>query len=114
MCVFWGIDTKLPSILKISENIETIGHNAFRGNSYINKVILPKSLKDLGSCVFRNCSSLQEVYFHSIPKVEQGPFYECPKLKKLYIPYDDTIDEISLHRFEYKVLEFNNAEIEWV
>lgn len=114
MCVFWEIDTKLPSTLKISENIEIIGHNAFRGNPHINKVILPNSLKYLDACAFRNCSSLQEVHFHSIPKVEQGPFYECPKLKKLYVPYDDTIDEITINRFKYRVLEFNNAEIEWV
>jgi hypothetical protein len=114
MCVFWEIDTKLPSTLRISENIETIGYNAFRGNSYINKVILPNSLKYLGACVFRDCSSLQEVHFHSIPEIDQGPFYECPKLKKLYVPYDDTIDKITLNRFEYKVLELNNAEIEWV
>ena len=49
-----------------------------------------------------------------MPEIDQGPFYECPKLKKLYVPYDDTIDKITLDRFEYRVLEFNNAEIEWV
>jgi len=93
--------------LLISENIQAIGHQAFRGASTLNEVSIGGSIGELGSraflgCTalnkltftdgikkigiesFKGCNSLTEVEFKgSMNEIKEGAFAECGSLKKI-------------------------------
>ena len=54
-----------PKYLEIPEGVLTIKEEAFRKNHSLKRVILPKSLKRIGSNAFYDCSELKEI---SIPE----------------------------------------------
>ena len=51
----------------ISDNVETIGNEVFKGcsNSNFKTIIIPSSVKSLGSNVFDGCTNLENVYVSS-------------------------------------------------
>lgn len=69
-------------IVKVPEGITTISASAFWNNTYIEKVILPQSLKRIGGDSFYYCKNLNSI---CIPKdvwiMGNNPFSGCPKLK---------------------------------
>lgn len=59
----------------------------FRECNSLKKVVLPTSLKTLGSYAFYNCSSLEEVVIpDGLTNIEYDAFAECRKLSKVNIP----------------------------
>ena len=57
----------------IPEGILKIGKNAFNGNEYIERVILPSSLKVIGDKAFYSTPSLKQYVFMSM----EAPVLEC-------------------------------------
>ncbi len=45
----------------MSYKIRKIGASAFSGNKYLQKVVIPAQITQMGNCVFKNCINLEEV-----------------------------------------------------
>lgn len=76
-------------VIKVSDGIEIIGHGVFYGLKNLKKVILPKSLKKIGSYAFYNCISLLSVNSNDLVNIHHigaYSFYNCTSLKRFYMP----------------------------
>lgn len=73
-----------PEYLEIPEGVLAIEEEAFRRNHSLKRVILPKSLKHIGSNAFYDCIELKEI---SIPEgvevLEDGAFAYCRNLTRI-------------------------------
>ena len=89
---FANVKRKLHSVV-ISDNVTTIGDNAFAGCTKLQYVQMPKSLTTIGTGAFNGCSVLPYVV---IPSTVQGDGYslwplgdasftDCPKLEHAFM-----------------------------
>lgn len=60
--------------------VVTIEMNAFSHAEYLKKVVLPKSLKEIGDSAFWYCDKLESVIFNSAPSIEDDVFFGCRSL----------------------------------
>lgn len=72
-----------PEYLEIPEGVLAIEEEAFRRNHSLKRVILPKSLKHIGSNAFYDCIELKEI---SIP---EGGGFRGWRFCILQEPYKD-------------------------
>lgn len=94
--------------------INTITQSAFKGNTQIEKVILPKTIENIELFAFQNCSNLKEIDFNeglktigdssfwgtsivtlnnlpeSLEKIDPYAFFRCSKLVEATIPKNVT------------------------
>lgn len=94
--------------VKFADGTETIGYGAFRECTRLTSVILPETLKELGSvwdvtglggAAFHGCTALQEITIPaSITVLPQMTFCECSNLSKVNLP--ETLTEIDERVFE--------------
>ena len=78
-------NTRLKKVTR-PESIESLS-NTFWGGSGLSEVILPNSLKSIGSSTFYGCSSLESISLPSqLETIEAGAFNECLALKDIVIP----------------------------
>ncbi len=87
---YTGSDTvvKIPSVYD-GKPVVKIKDNTFADSTKITKVIIPDSIEILGKNVFSNCSSLTEVVFEGISKIqiiEDNTFYKCSSLIQFAFP----------------------------
>lgn len=88
---------KIPKTAKIKElnksyKVTAISDKAFKGNSFISKVTLSKSVKKIGKQAFYKCKKLKKVTFNSKVKIGKKAFksvnkkikYKYPKKYKFY------------------------------
>lgn len=88
---------KIPKTAKIkalnkSYKITAVSDKAFKGNSFITKVTLSKSVKKIGKQAFYKCKKLKKVTFNSKVKIGKNAFksvnkkikYKYPKKYKFY------------------------------
>lgn len=69
------------------ENITTVDGNAFKGNSDIKYIMLPKSVKVIGASAFEGCSSLKGISIPSrLTEVGNNAFKGCTSLTQLALP----------------------------
>lgn len=61
ICAFAFIDAKLCTEIEISESVVKIGHCAFEHMNSLERIIISKSVKELGSMVFH--SGYYDVYY---------------------------------------------------
>lgn len=87
MTILWlSAEKKMenPEYLEIPEGVLAIEEEAFRRNHSLKRVILPKSLKHIGSNAFYDCIELKEI---SIPEgvevLEDGAFAYCRNLTRI-------------------------------
>ena len=85
--------------LKISDNIEVIEESAFRGCYKLNEVILPDTLKLLGSYSFAGCKVESLMIPKNLKTIEEGAL-ACDDLKDVY--YNGTIEDWCKIEFEDK------------
>lgn len=84
---FLGSHNESIQKINIPKNIETIGRRCFR-NTSIKQLIFPNTITSIGDSAFSDNKSLEEVV---IPDSENtiniggSAFYNCPKLKKVYL-----------------------------
>ena len=84
-------------------NVTAIGYRAFYLNSYIKKVTLPDTVKEIGAEAFYKCSSLEEIVAKGVETVDTYAFYYCEALKN--IPESQNIKYIGSYAFAYTELE---------
>lgn len=67
----------------IPEGVEIIAREAFRENTSIKTVYLPKSIKEIGPLAFWRCSELSEIVFsgEKIDLIDWNAFSGCSSLK---------------------------------
>ena len=71
------------------KKVTMIGKGAFKGNKYLEKVILPESIKTLGAEAFADCKELQYVYLPvDLEVINAHCFLNCTKLEEIQIPYE--------------------------
>ena len=69
------------------EEIETITGGAFKGNTDIKYVMLPKTVKTIGASAFEGCSSLKGISIPSrLTEVGKNAFKGCTSLTQLALP----------------------------
>ena len=84
----------IPSDLGVSY----IYPQAFAGNEYIKKVIIPEGVTIIMEQAFAWCSNLEEVVLpESVETIEMGVFANCPKLKKINLGNVRLIRELAFY-----------------
>ena len=87
--VFSGQYEDNPALreLSIAEGVLEICENAFRDFEYLEKVTLPKSLKQISACAFSGCKNLKEVKIpFGVVEILDEAFSSCPSLTSVTLP----------------------------
>ncbi len=98
-----GIDCETIDIkvLEIPEGVERIGNYAFADNKYIEELVLPTSLKEIGVSAFEGCSNLKKINFSSdlcgVKKIASRAFYNNTSLSE--IEFNQNMIEIGDYAF---------------
>lgn len=66
--------------------VEKIGDNCFMGNKNTEIIVLPDSVKEIGSFAFANCPNLKAVIAPGAQKCGYMAFYNCRNLKSVNMP----------------------------
>ena len=82
---------KIPSTLIIPKGCVKVGRSAFEDWSgcrrRLKKVIIPESVKRIGTGAFADCKNLKEVSIpKSVEEIGERAFIDCKKLEKVVIP----------------------------
>jgi len=81
-----------------NEGLRTVRRNAFCGCIFLQRIILPSTLTEIGDDAFNGCRSLREVGLNDgLKKIRGGAFYCCNLLESITIP--STLTEIGTHTF---------------
>ncbi len=89
-------NSSLTSV-KLLDGCTSVAYSAFSKSS-IESIILPDTLKEIGSYAFSNCKSLKEINLpKNITKIEEGVFSDCTELSITEIP--SGIVSIGAHSF---------------
>lgn len=76
-----GTDVSVP------DTVETIGKDAFAGNTQMKKISLPKSVKKIEAYAFWGCDSLESVVLGSgLTEVADYAFAGCKGLRQMTLP----------------------------
>ena len=74
-------DCPLITTLEVPEGVTIIPYSAFYGSNYLEEVILPSSLVEIGIESFKDCERLSRVYIPaSVQLIGQDAFADCPSL----------------------------------
>jgi len=80
------------------DNIETIAEEAFSHCWSLEGLILPRSLKKIGSRAFRCCRKMKRlVMYDGIKTIEEGVFEDCRSLEAMFLP--SSVTEIGSRAF---------------
>ena len=91
--------SRLASVT-IPGTVETIGSEAFKNCSALEKVTISKGVKEIGGYAFSSCSKLASVTIPGTVETIGGfAFYECSALEKVTITKG--VKEIGKYAFEY-------------
>ena len=77
---------ELDDTFKFDANATSIGSGAFKGQTALTKVVIPRSVKTIGNEAFMNCINLQEVEFESgsaLESIGANAFTYCVNLEKI-------------------------------
>ena len=91
-----GTTTSTDAVVVIPETFEcdgvnykvtSIGMNAFKGCTSLEKIVLPNGLTKIGDSAFRSCTSLVEVNIpNSVTVIWANAFNNCRSLQTITIP----------------------------
>lgn len=88
------------TVVTVPEGIHTIGENAFKGRTKIEKVVLPETVKHIKNNAFKGCKLLTEINFpSSLEYIGDYAFHRCHSLKTAIIP--DNVKELGICAFLY-------------
>ncbi len=86
------VDVEIPNSVTTISGTSGTNFAAFRNCTSLEQIILPTSLKVIGSYSFENCDKLTEVVIPYGTTTIEYAFLDCDNLKSLYIP--DTVTKI--------------------
>lgn len=66
--------------------VQKIGNNCFMGKKNAEIIVLPDSVKEIGSFAFANCPNLKAVIAPGVEKCDYMAFYNCRSLKNVNMP----------------------------
>lgn len=73
--------------IRLSENLDSIGHECFFKCIYLEEITLPESLKVVPANAFDSCYALQTVKLpDNLRTLEKYAFWDCYALKEITIP----------------------------
>lgn len=79
--------------IRIPEGVKSIG-KAFYSLQRIRKVVIPKSVTEIGCYAFANCKMLSDVTFtEGLTLIATGAFQSCESLQKLDLPKSVSVVE---------------------
>lgn len=102
--------------IKISENTQYIGKDAFFGCTALKTVNLPMSLVEISDTAFRDCRSLKEFIVPiNVTILHRGAFAECINLKTVYLPRSikDLCEEIFFKCSSLSKIIYSGTVAEW-
>ena len=84
-------EIKFPTIDPNGNTIIGINSSAFSGNTNLTTIIIPEGVTTLGSCAFKDCTALKEVYLPTtLTSIRtggtDGTFMNCSSIEKITIP----------------------------
>lgn len=72
---------------QVEEGTGRIGHSAFEGQAYLQKLTLPVGIEIVEEGAFESCQNLQEIFLpEGLKKIEADVFRHCVRLKELCLP----------------------------
>ena len=78
------------TVVVVPEGTETIPDNYFKieyGSNDLKKVVLPSSLKSIGTSAFYGCTKLEEINFpNGLQSIGNYAFFKCNSLKSVELP----------------------------
>ena len=78
------------SVIPADGSVTAIGYRAFKGCG-VKNVIVPETVKSIGSGAFSECDLLEEVIVpDGVQSIGNDTFYECTALKKVSLPQSVT------------------------
>lgn len=90
---------EIPSTYRGKPVVE-IATNAFKGNGYIEEIVIADSVKTIGDNAFYNCGGLQKITLpNNLESLGHAAFQSCKKLKTITLP--DTLEVINEGTFTY-------------
>ena len=66
--------------------VTAVAMNGFMSSAKLKKVILPKSIKEIGNNAFMNCANLERISMLSVENIGMNAFAMCPQLSGLFFP----------------------------
>lgn len=76
--------------ITLSNNLQTIGKNAFNGRRSVRKFALPNSLVTIGESAFANCVSAKFSFGSNIETIDKNAFLNCMSMQNITIPNSTT------------------------
>ena len=92
---FWG--NKILKKVIIPQSVRTIGTNAFRACTALEEIIIPDSVEIIGDEAFIGCTSLKTVNYPSMDYIPIGAFSRCSSLTEFVVP--ETVKAIGGYAF---------------
>ena len=75
------------TVIRIPENVHTIGPGAFRGFAWLTEVILPSGLKSIEAEAFKGCGRLQNLQFpDGLTSIGPHAFQRCNSFTQVILP----------------------------
>lgn len=69
----------------VPKGVTAIGAHAFRGNEYLQRVLLPETVKVIGDYAFEGCSALHGIAISSVERLGIGTFWGCTSLRSIVV-----------------------------
>ena len=98
----------IPSCAKINGkdySVTEIFDSGFASATNLTRVVIPDSVKKIGTRAFAGCPELISIEFQNVEEIGGNAFYRCPKLKEIFIP--KSVKVIGSYAFR-----FNNTSVE--
>ncbi|MBO5674466.1 MAG: leucine-rich repeat domain-containing protein [Paludibacteraceae bacterium] len=95
--------------VKIKEGTIAIADYAFVDQEELRSIIIPNSIKHIGSCAFQYCSGLVSINIpNGVTKIEEYTFENCSKLSSIDIP--DSVVSIGYNAFNNTLWYHNQPD----
>lgn len=101
--------------ITLPEGIKTIPGNVFSGCTWLEDLVLPSSLENIGKEAFLNCSSLSYIVFHgyTLPQIAPDAFAGCDKLTDIDLPMDATREQAQVAKTLFETLGYGEGLTVW-
>lgn len=97
---FSGGRLVVPSTLTVDGKelpVTEIGNSAFKGNTTITEVVLPKSVKTISKFSFMQCSNLQHINLDNVTSIDGETFLFCSSLEYVNMPLVESIGQFTFY-----------------